>query len=142
MIEIIAKRLRVETSGPTLRAQAGDAVELVGADEGIHLGHLFADVAAVALDQASGDDQLLRAADFLVFGHFEDGIDGLLLSRIDEAAGVDHKHVGLVRMRRELVAARHKLAHHDLAIYQIFGTAQADKTDFQGVLPGRNLYSA
>jgi len=39
------------------------------------------------------------------------------------------------------VAARHELAHHDLAIYQVFGAAQADKADFQGVFPGRNLYS-
>ena len=36
-------------------------------------------------------------------------------------------------MRRQLVAAGHKLAHHDFAIDQVLGTAQTDKTDFQKV---------
>ena len=73
----------------------------------------------------------MRAADFLVLGHFENGVDGFLLGRIDEAAGVDDEHVGLIGMRRELVPARGELAHHDFAVDQILGTAQADKTDFQ-----------
>jgi hypothetical protein len=46
--------------------------------------------------------------------------------------GVDHQHVGLVRMRRQLMSTGHKLAHHDFAIHQVFGTAQTDKADFQG----------
>src|ERR1035441_2287531 len=47
-----------------------------------------------------------------------------LVGGIDEAARVHHQHVGLIRMRRQLVPAGHKLAHHDFAIHQIFGTAQ------------------
>ena len=131
MIEIRGRRVRAPASRPAF-AQAGDAVEFVGADERIHFGHVVADVAAIALHQAAGDDQLLGAADFLVLGHFEDGIDGFLLGGIDEAAGVDHQHVGLVGMRRQLVPAGHKLAHHDFAIHEVLGTAQTDKTDFQG----------
>ena len=32
------------------------------------------------------------------------------------------------------MSAGHKLAHHDFAVHQIFGTSQADKTDFQEVI--------
>ncbi len=56
-------------------------VEFVGADERVHFRHFLADVAAIALHQAAGDDQLLRAADLLVFGHLEDGVDRFLLGR-------------------------------------------------------------
>jgi len=38
----------------------------------------------------------------------------------------------MIGMGRQLVPARHKLAHHDFAVDKIFGTAQTDKTDFQG----------
>jgi hypothetical protein len=71
--------------GPTF-AETGDEVQFVGADEGIHLRDVPADIAAIALHQASGHDQLPGAADLLVFGHFKDGIHGLLLGGIDEAA--------------------------------------------------------
>jgi len=37
-------------------------------------------------------------------------------------------------MGRQFVASGHKLAHHDLAVDQIFGASQADETDFQGVI--------
>ena len=95
----------------------------------------LADIAAIALHQAAGDDQLLGAADFLVLGHFEDGVDRLLLGGIDEAAGVDDEHVGLIGMRRELVAFGDELAHHDFTIDEVFGTAQTDETDFQDCVP-------
>jgi hypothetical protein len=32
----------------------------------------------------------------------------------------------------ELVAAFHQLAHHDLCIDEVFGTAETYKADFQG----------
>ena len=34
-------------------------------------------------------------------------------------------------MRRQFVAARGKLAHHNFAIDQIFGATETYKTDFQ-----------
>ncbi len=55
------------------------------------------------------------------------------LAGIDEAAGVDDQHVGLVGMRRQLVALGRKLAHHDFAIDEVLGATQTDKTDFQSV---------
>ncbi len=112
-------------------AQCNDALELVGTHQRIHFRHLLADIAAVAFHQAAGDNQLSRAAGFLVLRHLQNGVDGFLLGGVDEAAGVHHQHVGVAGMGRQLVAASHEGAHHDFAIDEIFGTAQTDKTDFQ-----------
>ena len=80
----------------------------------------------------------LRARpDLLEFRHFEDCVDGLLLGWIDEAAGVDHQDFGVLRIVRELVAAFHKLAHHDLGVDEVFGTAETYKANFQGDWSGR-----
>ncbi len=117
-------------------AKPHDAAEFVGADQRVHLGQLFPDVRPVALHQAARHDQLLRLAGLLVRGHFENRVDRFLLGRVDETAGVDDEHVGLVRVGGELMPARGELAHHDLAIDQVFGASKTDKTDFQGVFPG------
>ena len=118
--------------GLPLSHSGNDAVDFVGADDRVHFGHFRANVAAVALDQAAGDDQALRAAGLLVLGHLEDGVDRFLLGGVDEAARVDDDDVGLLRVRRQLVAAGRELAHHDLGIDEILGTPQTDKTNFQG----------
>ena len=57
------------------------------------------DIAAIALHQAAGDNQLLRAADPLVLRHFQDRVDGFLLGGIDETTGVDDQDFGLIGMR-------------------------------------------
>ena len=110
-------------------AHGHDAVDFVGPDDGVHLGHVLQDVAPVALDQAPGDDQALRPAHLLVLGHLQDGVDRLLLGGVDETASVDDQHLGLVRMGGELMPAGGELAHHDFRIDQILGATEADKTD-------------
>ena len=52
-------------------------------------GMFLHDFVAVALDQASGDDEFLGRAGGFEAGHLEDGVDGLLLGGVDEAAGID-----------------------------------------------------
>ena len=81
-------------------ADRDDPVDFVGPDDGIDLGHVFPDIAAVALDQAAGHDQPLRPADFLVLRHLQNRVDGFLLGRIDETAGVDDQDIRLIGMRR------------------------------------------
>ena len=112
-------------------AERRDLLQLIGADDRVHFRHVLPDVAAIALHQAAGDDQLLRAAGLLVLGHLEDGVDRFLLGGIDEAAGVDDEDVGIGGMRRQLVALRGELAHHDFGIDEILRAAETDKTDFQ-----------
>jgi hypothetical protein len=98
-------------------AERGDSFEFVGADYRIHLGHILLNIAAMALHQTSGDDQLLRAAGLLVFCHFKDGIDRFLLGGVDEATGVYYDHVGVGGVRRQLMAGTGELAHHHLCIH-------------------------
>src|ERR1039458_3283270 len=116
-------------------ADGDDTFQLVGADEGIHFGEFGADIAAEPLHQAAGDDQFPGAADFLVLGHLQDGVDGLLFGGVDETARVDHEDVGLIGMGGEFVPSGDELTHHDFTIDEVFGTAQTDETDFQACVP-------
>jgi hypothetical protein len=74
-----------------------DGFEFAGADDGVDFGDVGADLVAVALDEAAGDDEALGAAAVgdLVLHHLEDGVDGLLLGGVDEGAGVDDEDVGV-----------------------------------------------
>jgi hypothetical protein len=108
-----------------------DGFELAGADDGVDFGDVAADLVAVALDEAAGDDEALGAAavgDF-VLHHLEDGVDGLLLGGVDEAAGVDDEDVGVLGARGELGAAAMEQAHHDLGVDEVLGAAERDEAD-------------
>ena len=100
-------------------------------DDRVHFRNLLANLVAVALDQASGDDQFFRAAEFLVLGHLQDRVDRFFLRGRDEAAGVDDQDVGFVGARREFVAVARENAHHHLAIDEVLRASQADKSDFR-----------
>ena len=109
-----------------------DARQVIGADNGIDLGDFLADGVAVAFHQAARDDQLPGASALFVFGHLEDGFHRFLLGGVDETAGVDYQDIGFGGVGRQLVAPGHQLAHHDLTINQVLGTAQTDEADFAG----------
>jgi hypothetical protein len=83
---------------------------------------------AVAFDQAAGDNQLFRRAEFLVLSHFEDRIHGLFLCWLYEATGVYDQNVGFVGAGSQLIAVTREDTHHDLAIHEVFGATQTDKT--------------
>ncbi len=100
-----------------------DAFELARADDRVHLWYLLADRVAIALHQAAGHDQAARPAKFLVLGHFEDGVDRLLLGGFDKAAGVDDDDVSFVGARRDLISLARENAHHHLAIHEVFRAA-------------------
>jgi hypothetical protein len=94
-------------------------------------GMLRADLVAVALDQTAGDDEPLCAASVrdLVLHHLQDGVDGLLLGGVDEAARVDHEDVGILGARGEPGAAAVKQAHHHLGVNEVLGAAERDEAD-------------
>ncbi len=56
-------------------------------------------------------------------GHFEDGVDGLLLGGVNEAAGVDDEDFGVFWTGGEARTGAVQQAHHDLGIDEVFGTA-------------------
>ena len=82
------------------------------------------------LAQAAGDD------DLAVFGQrLADGVQRFGHRAVDEAASVDHHHVGIVIGLHQVVAFHLELGEDALGIHQGFGAAEADETDF-GLLQG------
>ena len=55
-------------------ARGENFLHFAGADHCVDFGNLLSDFVAVALDHAAGNDQLPRPAEFLVLGHFQNGI--------------------------------------------------------------------
>ena len=75
---------------------------------------------------------LLARAGGFVAGHFEDGVDGLLLGGVDEAAGVDDEDFGVFGAGGEARAGAVEQAHHDLGVDEVFGAAQGNKAHGRG----------
>ncbi len=115
-------------------AQLRDPLQLIRPDHRIDLGHVLLNVGAITFHQTTRDDQALRAPGLLVLRHFENGVDRFLLRRIDKAARVDHDHIGVGWMRRQLMTRRGELAHHHLRIDEVLRASKTDKTNFQLLL--------
>ena len=122
-------------------------LQLAGADHRIDLRNVLLDFVAIAFHQAAGNDQLLRPAADLVLRHLQDRVHRLLLGRVDERAGVHDDDVGVFGARRDLGPTLREQAHHDLAVHQVLGTAQAHESYFlgssswlQGVRPVKQGY--
>ena len=108
--------------------------------DGVDLRDVFTDFVAVALDQAAGDDDASGhwpPCESLCCDHFQDGVDGLLLGRVDEGAGVDDDDVGVLCGGGELGAVVMEEAHHDSGVDEIFRAAEGDEAD-----PGARLLTA
>ena len=111
---------------PTDRRDSGglqNGFEFAGADYGIDFRNVLDDFVAVAFDEASGDDQLLRRAGGFEARHFEDGVDGLLLGGVDEAAGVDDEDLGIFGACSQARAGAVQQPHHDFGVDEVFGAA-------------------
>jgi len=108
---------------------AEDGFEFAGADYRVYFRDVLLDFVAVALDEAAGyDDALGFSAELLLMlDHLEDGVDGLLLGGVDEAARVDNNDLGVFGARGELGAVVMEEAHHDLGVDEVFGAAEGDE---------------
>ena len=107
-------------------------LELAGSDDGVDFGDVLSDLVAVALDEAAGDDEALgfAAVLLLMLDHLEDGVDGLLLGGVDEAAGVDDDDLGVFGAGGEFGSVVMEEAHHDLGVDEVFGAAEGDEAHF------------
>ena len=110
-----------------------DSFEFTRAYDGIDLGNVLLDFVAVALDQAAGDDEALRLASVgsLVLHHLKDGIDGLLLGRIDEAARIDDKNLGVLGAGGNVAASLMQHPHHHFGVDQVLRAAKGDEAYFR-----------
>jgi hypothetical protein len=60
----------------------------------------------------------------------QDRLDGFLFRRVNKATSVHYDSISFARISCDLVASRLELTHHDLAIDEVLGTAQANKPNF------------
>ena len=110
----------------------GDVGVVVEAQDGVGLRQRLGQVLAVALGEAAHRDDRLRAAGLLEVGGRQQGVDGVLLGRLDEAAGVDHDGVGVVRVVDQLEAAGVQPAGELLGVDLVAGAAQGHQGDGHG----------
>ena len=111
-------------------ANREDVVDLTGADERIDFRHLRFQFIAITFDQTTGDNQSRRFAVSLQPRRFENRVDRFLLGRVDKATGVDDDRVSLAGVRGHLITICFELAHHHLAIDEVLGTTETDKSNF------------
>ena len=108
----------------------GKLGDLVESDKGINFGDFAFELLVVALGEAAADDDFLgRSGGQPPLVHFEDGVDRFLFGLVDEAAGVDHEHIGFVGFAGQVEIIFGGTTEHDLGINQIFGATEADHTD-------------
>ena len=115
----------------TPKAVAALQEEIFGERDGSH-----ATASEIAVTQFAFPDSIksaplepAQAPGLLELGDLEDRPDRLLARVFDEAARVDHDHVGVGRVLDELEARTVQVAQHHLGIDEVLGTAQADETD-------------
>ena len=120
-----------EAGGPVVRHdllhRLNDVAVAACAQDAVHLRQLREHVLLVPLGHAAGDQNLLHLARLFQLRHLEDVVDGLLIGGGQEAAGVDHHHVGSLGLGDHGVARRRHAGHHLLAVDLVLGTAQGDK---------------
>ncbi len=94
-----------------------------------HRKHAWVHIANAAfLDtHAAGDDHLAVFLD-----GFTDHFKRFGLGAVNETAGVDHHHVGILVRWHDFIAFHAQLGEDALGIDQGFGTTQADETDLGG----------
>ncbi len=66
-----------------------------------------------------------------MLGHFQDRVHRFLLSALDERTGVHDDNVGVLGLGSEFRAGTRQQSHHDLAVDEVLGTAQADESDLR-----------
>jgi hypothetical protein len=90
-----------------------------------HVRELIADLLRLGAHAAGHDD-------LAVFRHgFADGLEGLGLGAVEEAAGVDDHHVGPVMLLGQLVTLGAKLGDDALGIDQGLRAAEGYERDFR-----------
>ena len=99
---------------------------LPDSQQDVDLRQLFRQLLPIPLREAARGHQHPTAAPLLVLGHLQDGVDALLLGRVDEAAGVHDQHLRLLGVGGELIAGPPQQAQHPLRVHLVLGTAKAD----------------
>ena len=105
---------------------------LVGgtAYNGVHLGDLFLDLAAVALGKAAGNDDLQVRVLLLISAGFQNVFNGFGLGALDKTAGVHKNDIGFGQIGHGLVPGRQQDVHHHIQIHLILRAAKGNTRNF------------
>ena len=131
--KILRKNLKRRTpsgvSGGREARSGKNSLKLPRADDRIYLRNVLADLVPISLHKTACDHDPLRLAAMrlLMLHHLENGIDRLLLRRIDEAARVDHDDLGIFRTRGQLGPIVMEQTHHHFAIDQVLRASERDE---------------
>ena len=106
-----------------------DVVIAARSQDAVHLGHFPQNFLLIALRKAAGDQDLTDDPLLLQRAHGQDIINGLALSRVDKAAGVDDNHIRALDAAQQLITGLLKQIHHLLRVDLVFCTAQGDHPD-------------
>ncbi len=124
-------RIRLRMASRRESYSGEDGFKFTGADDSVDFRDILLDLVAVTLDKGSPatDDTLgFSAVLLLVLDHLEDGVDRLLLGRIDEAAGVDDDDFGVFGTRRQLSTIMVKQPHHDFGVDEVFSGSRGRRS--------------
>ncbi len=98
---------------------------------GVYLGYLLLQVVLVPLRQTAGHIQLVDMAAGLLICVVQDGLYGLLLGQVDEAAGIHYDDIGVAPLLFvcyiQVVAAQ--LGDDVLGVHGVLGAPQCDHID-------------
>ena len=107
-----------------LRHGGGHIGIAAGAQHPVHLGQLGADVVGVPLGETASHQQLFQPPGLFQFRQLQNIFDGFALGGLNEAAGVQHRHVRPLGLAGDGVARLAAQGHHLFGVHQIFGAAQ------------------
>ncbi len=107
-----------------------DAVQLRGPEDGVDLGNLGLDLAAVPLGQTARHDESPRPPPLLELGQLEDRVHRFLAGPVDERAGIDHQAVGALGGFHDLMPRLGEHAQHQLGVHLVLGAAEGREMDF------------
>ena len=97
------------------------------AKDRVYLRDLIKDLLLVTLCQASGHDQSLQPALFLILRHLQNGLDTFFFCVMDKTTGIDDDHIRFLLIIHHLISFFCKKPQHHFRIYQIFVAAKRNK---------------
>ena len=101
-----------------------DIAVCADADDRINLGNLLKYLVAVALGEASGDNDRADESVFFEADHLQNCVDSLLLGGVDKRAGVDYNCVEALEIVRIFKSGVLKLCKHQLTVDLILRAAE------------------
>ena len=131
VVGVVVHAVGLAHAAKRLLQRVGQLLILVDAHQQVDFRNLLHQILLVALGKAARDHQRTALADLLVPRHVENRVDGLLLRRRDEPAGVHHQHIRLRGVVRQLIPVLPQQPQRGLAIHAVLITSQRNHSNLE-----------